>query len=170
MRKCYSLVLACLVFAVAGCSRQKSSEVIKSYPLDSLDGVIAQSGVFLDSAVSADGKGSIRIESSGEMTVPLFEVNDLQIDNARLLYQAKVRVENVFGQVYLEMLCHFPGGGEYFSRGQMTLLSGTTDWTSQETPFLLRKGEMPDLVKLNLVVNGQGRAWIDDIKLVRAPL
>jgi hypothetical protein len=170
MRKCYSLILTCLVLTVAGCARQKSSEIIKSYPLDNLDGVIAQSGVFLDSAVSADGKGSIRIESGGEMTVPLFEVNDLQIDNARLLYQAKVRVENVIGQVYLEMLCHFPGGGEYFSRGQMTLLSGTTDWTSQETPFLLRKGEMPDLVKLNLVVNGQGTAWIDDIKLVKATL
>jgi len=51
-----------------------------------------------------------------------------------------------------------------------TPLTGTTDWTTEETPFFLRKGENPDNVKLNLVINGKGTAWIDDIRLLKGPL
>jgi hypothetical protein len=102
--------------------------------------------------------------------IRLFEVRDLNVEDARLIYQARVRTENVQGQVYLEMWCHFPGKGEFFSRGLQSPLTGTTDWTTEETPFFLNKGENPDYVKLNLVINGKGTAWIDDIKLLKGPL
>ncbi len=74
------------------------------------------------------------------------------------------------GQVFLEMWCHFAGKGEFFSRGLQAPLTGTTDWTTEETPFFLKKGENPDNVKLNVVINGKGTAWVDDVKLLRAPL
>jgi hypothetical protein len=48
--------------------------------------------------------------------------------------------------------------------------TGEVEWTHQETPFFLKKGENPDNVQLNLVVNGSGTVWIDDIKLMRGPL
>jgi hypothetical protein len=86
------------------------------------------------------------------------------------MYQARVRTENIDGQVYLEMWCHFPGRGEYFSRGLQSPLTGTKDWITIETPFFMRKGEKPDYVKLNLVINGKGTAWIDDIRLIKGPL
>ena len=73
------------------------------------------------------------------------------------------------GQVYLEMLCHFPGKGDFFSRGLIEPLTGTTNWTTVETSFLLKKGENPDNVKLNLVIEGKGTAWIDDIRLLKIP-
>jgi hypothetical protein len=47
---------------------------------------------------------------------------------------------------------------------------GTNNWSTIETPFFLKKGEKPDNVKLNLVVNGKGTAWIDDIVLLKGPL
>jgi len=87
-----------------------------------------------------------------------------------LLYQAKVRTKDIQGQVFLEMWCHFPGKGEFFSRSLQSPLSGTTEWTSIETPFFFKKGQKPDLVKLNLVINGNGTAWIDDIHLIKGPL
>lgn len=170
MTKWLSPFVLCAVVLFAGCSKQKTPQTVKSFSLNSLDGVIMKSGVLLDSGVSADGGGSLKIETSDPITVPIFEIADLNIENARILYQAKVKVENVIGQVYLEMLCHFPDGGEYFSRGQATLLSGTTDWTSQETPFLLQQGQKPDIIKLNLVFNGHGTVWIDDMKLMKVPL
>lgn len=43
-------------------------------------------------------------------------------------------------------------------------------WTTVETPFFLQKGQNPDNIKLNLVVNGKGTVWIDDIKLIKGPL
>lgn len=78
--------------------------------------------------------------------------------------------ENVEGQVFLEMWCHFPGKGEFFSRGLQNTLSGTTGWTTVETVFFLKKGENPDNVKLNLVIDGRGTIWIDDIHLLEGPL
>ena len=68
------------------------------------------------------------------------------------------------------MWCRFPGKGEFFSRGLQSPLTGTTDWTTEETAFFLKKGENPDNVKLNLVINGSGTAWIDDVRLLKGPL
>ena len=53
---------------------------------------------------------------------------------------------------YLEMVCHFPGKGDFFSRALDAALSGTTGWTAQETAFVLKPGENPDNIKLNVVI------------------
>jgi protein-disulfide isomerase len=141
-----------------------------AFPLDSTEGVIAQSGVTIDKQISSDGNGSLRIEATEPTTVRLFETGDIDIENARLIYQAQLRTEDVEGQVYLEMWCHFAGVGEAYSRGLMTPLTGTTEWTTEEIPFFLNKGENPDNVKLNLGVTGKGTVWIDDIRLLKGPL
>ena len=49
-------------------------------------------------------------------------------------------------------------------------LSGTIDWASYETPFFLKKGERPDLIKLNVAIEGKGTVWIKDISLAKTPL
>jgi hypothetical protein len=143
---------------------------LKRFSIESLEGVIAQSGLQFDKDISSDGNGSLRITATELTVVRLFELGDIDVEDARLIYQAKVRTEGVEGQVYLEMWCRFPGKGEFFSRGLQTPLTGTTNWTSEETPFFLKKGENPDNVKLNLVINGKGTAWIDDIRLLKSPL
>ena len=143
---------------------------LRRFALDNKEGLITQSDVGIDKMISTDGNGSLRIDTMEPTTVRLFEIGDLDIENASLIYQAKVRTENAEGQVYLEMLCHFPGKGEFFSRGLIKPLTGTTNWTTVETPFFLKKGENPDNVKLNLVIDGKGTAWIDNIRLLKAPL
>jgi hypothetical protein len=164
-------VFVMLIFIAAGCSKppQEVTE-LKRFPMESLEGVITQSGVQIDKEVSSDGNGSLRITATEPTVVRLFELGDIDVENARLIYQARVRTQGVEGQVYLEMWCHFPGKGEFFSRGLQTPLTGTTNWTTEETPFFLKKGENPDNVKLNLVINGKGTAWIDDIRILKAPL
>jgi hypothetical protein len=47
-------------------------------------------------------------------------------------------------------------------------LSGTVDWTTQEIPFFLQQGQNPDTVKLNVVVEGEGTVWIDDVVLSKS--
>ncbi len=159
------------IFFIAGCSKvSQQVEELRKYPIDNLEGVITQTGIQIDKQFSQDGNGSLRVTATEPTVVRLFEVGDLDVENARLIYQAKLRTEGVQGKVYLEMWCHFPGKGEFFSRGLQTPLTGTTDWVTEETPFFLKKGENPDNVKLNLVIEGQGVVWIDDIKLLKAPL
>ena len=164
-------VMGYLSFFILGCSLSAQDVVeLRKFPVDSLDGILTRNGVQLDKQNSSDGKGSLKIIAGQPLTVRIFEVSGIDVDDARLIYRAKVRTEKVEGLVYLEMWCHFPGKGEFFSRGLQTPLSGTTDWTTEETPFFLKKGEKPDFVKLNLVVKGKGTAWIDDIRLLKAPL
>jgi hypothetical protein len=160
-----------LISVLVGCSKT-SNEVIelKRFPIETMEGIITQSGVEIDKGISSDGNGSLKITATGPTVVRLFELGDIDIENARLIYQARVRTEGIEGQVYLEMWCHFPGKGEFFSRGLQTPLTGTTNWTTEETPFFLKKGENPDNVKLNLVINGKGTAWIDDIRVLKGPL
>jgi hypothetical protein len=157
---------------LAFCCTQPIQEVaeLHHFPLDSTEGIIGVDHVSLDEETTSDGMGSLKIAVDGPTVVRLLEVTEIDLENARLTYQAKVRTEDVDGRVYLEMWCHFQGRGESFSRGLDNPLSGTTEWVTLETPFFLKKGENPDYVRLNLVVNGSGTTWIDDIRLIAGPL
>ncbi len=99
----------------------------------------------------------------------LFEVGNPSVQDCTVLYQAKLKTEALAGRAYLEMWCRFPGMGEAFSRGLDNTVSGTTDWVACQTPFFLKKDEMPDLIRLNLVVEGPGKASIKDIRLEASP-
>jgi hypothetical protein len=171
IRRVYVIGLILLFSFAAGCHKISSApEVIKTIPVDSMEGVLTQSGVTFDQSVSIDGHGSLRINASEPVTVRLYELRDVQMDDARLIYSARLKTENLKGQAYIEMWCSFPGLGEYFSRSLQNPLSGTVDWATLETPFFLQKGQRPELVKLNVVINGQGTVWIDDISLIKGAL
>ena len=87
-----------------------------------------------------------------------------------MVYRASLRSEGLVGQAYLEMWCVFPGQGEAFSRGLNNVLTGSNDWATYQTPFFLKAGEEPDLIRLNLVVEGKGKVFIKDIELLAGPL
>jgi hypothetical protein len=162
-----------LLLGMVACNRQPVMETpveLKHLPLDSMEGVRASSGVSFDPTVSTDDQGSLLIETTEATTVPLFEISDISLDNAALIYQANLQTEGLQGETYLEMWVRFPELGEYFSRGLDRPLSGTTSWAKVATPFYLKEGQLPDLIRLNLVVNGAGKVWIDDIRLLRQPL
>ena len=159
------------VFFISGCSKPVSTVVeLKHYPVQNLDGIISKSNVSFDKQISSDGNGSIRITASKPATILLYETGDIDAENARLTYRAEIRTEDVEGKVFLEMLCQFPGRGEYFSRDLGSPLTGTNEWSTEETPFFLKQGENPDNVKLNIVIDGKGTVWIDDIHLLKGPL
>lgn len=155
----------------AACSQGPvQHEEVGRFPVNDMAGLITRSGVQIDKAITSDGGGSLLVTADAPVTVKLYETGDIDLENAQLIYRARLRTENVEGQVYLEMWCSFPGKGEFFSRALQSTLSGTMEWSTQETPFFLQKGENPDNVKMNLVINGKGKVWIDDIRLVMAPL
>ena len=165
-----TLIAAFIIF-VSSCT-QKPADIaeIKRYLMDSTEGVVSKTDLHLDRSISSDGNGSLRATATKPMVLRLYETGDIDIENAQLIYQAKIKTENVEGSVYLEMWCSFTGKGEFFSRALQSPLSGSMDWSTQETPFFLQKGQNPDNVKLNLVVNGTGSVWIDNIRLMKRPL
>ena len=164
------LIMTGATLLLAGCATERPTRELAFFPLDDTQDVIAQTDVHFDQAESTDGHGSLQVVASGPTVVRLFEVADPGPDLAHLSYEANIKTDGVEGQVYLEMWCRFPGQGEYFSRALYAPLTGSNQWTQQSTGFFLKKGQRPDLVRLNLVVDGKGTAWIDDIHLYGTPI
>ncbi len=115
-------------------------------------------------AVRADD--AWRIEVPAGVTVRLFEISISGLEQCVLTYRALMKTAGVERGVYLEMWCVF-GGSEYFSKGLHHKAKGTNDWTSVQTPFFLKKGQSPDLLKLYLTFEGRGTVWIKDIELLK---
>ena len=113
--------------------------------------------------------GAWAVSCTQTQTFRLFEVPDPGVQNGTLIYRARMKTEGLVGRAFLEMWCRFPGKGEYFSRGLDNVVSGSNDWAVYETPFFLKAGEQPDLVRLNLVVEGAGKVFIKDIELLAGP-
>jgi hypothetical protein len=155
------------ILTLWGCVKEPASNELKCFPIDSVDGLLTSTGVEFDPEITADQNGSLRLEVNKRTTVPLYETGDLDVEDMRLVYQAKLRSRDLEGKAYLEIVCHFPDKGDYFSRALDAALSGTTGWTSQETPFELKPGENPDNIKLNVVIDGSGVVWIDDLRLLK---
>jgi len=125
--------------------------------------------VYADQKVKFEGKGSIRVSTKWPTTICLGQISELNIENTRLVYQAKLKSEDLDGAAFLEMWCKV-GSGQYFSRGLASTISGTKDWQKVSTAFILNKGQTAQIVTLNLVVNGIGTVWVDDIQLSKKPL
>ena len=156
------LMLALLAF-IAGTAY---GEELRKLNLD--DASAIGTSIQTDTQIKTEGKGSIKITTQWPTTICLGEVTGLNVENAKLLYKAKVK-SDLDGSAFLELWAHV-GGGQYFSRGMNDVVSQKTDWKLIQTPFLFQKGQRPDKVTLNLVINGKGTVWIDDIVLSKEPL
>jgi hypothetical protein len=127
------------------------------------DATLSRDGV----SVTPDGW---LVDVREQQTIRLFEVQDPLAEQCLVTYRAKIKTDNLAGRAFLEMWCRLPGRGEFFSKGLHQVAKGTTDWASYEIPFFLKKGQRPDLIKLNLVVEGRGKIWLKDVQLLKTPL
>ena len=127
------------------------------------DPTIARSGIDVHS-------DAWLIDAKEPQTFRLFEVEDPEAQQCLITYRATIKSDGLAGRAFLEMWCRFPGQGEFFSKGLRQTVSGTTGWASYEIPFYLKKGQKPDLIKLNVAVEGTGKVWLKDIELLKTPL
>lgn len=121
-----------------------------------------------DAGIKTEGKASIKITTVWPTTICLSEVSGLDIEEAKLVFKAKVKTE-LEGEAFLEMWVQV-GGGQYFSKGLNDPAKGKSDWKTIQTPFMFQKGQKPDKVTLNIVINGKGTVWVDDIVLSKESL
>jgi len=110
------------------------------------------------------------VDAKEDQTIRLFEIQNPDAEQCLVTYRATMKTEGLAGRAFLEMWCRVPGRGEFFSKGLNHAITGTTDWASYEIPFYLKKGQRPDLIKLNLVIEGRGKVWMKDVELLKTPL
>ncbi len=121
-----------------------------------------------DMRIKTEGEGSVRITTKHPTTICIGEITGLDVENAKLVYKASVK-SDLEGQAFLEMWAYV-GRGRYFSKGMNDPIEGTSDWKRIRTPFIFQKGQNPKKITLNLVIDGIGIVWIDDIVLSKVPL
>ena len=109
-------------------------------------------------------------ELPGAQTLQLFQFQPPTLESCMLTYRVQMRTEELQDDAYLELWCRFPGRGEFFSKGFDQAVRGTNDWASYEVSFYLKKDQIPDLLKLNIVCKGAGRLWIQDVEITKTPL
>jgi hypothetical protein len=127
-----------------------------------------------DSLITVDSivieENAWRVEFSRQQTIRLFEVADPGVESCMLTYRAQLKTRDVKGKAYLEMWCRLPGRGEFFSKGLHNAVKGTNEWASYEIPFYLKRNQAPDLLKLNVTIEGSGTIWIKDVQLLQTPM
>jgi hypothetical protein len=125
---------------------------------------ITQSGIRVENGVwQIDARAE-------ERTIRLFEVENPAVEHCLLTYRAELKAEDLQGRGFFEMWCRLPGRGEFFSKGYKQAVSGTVDWARYEIPFFLERDRRPDLIKLNVVVEGPGTVWLRNVELLKTPL
>ncbi len=173
MRTYLSLTLvfiACLI--LFACDREVKNRDKTLVEID-IESVFDESGleeVEIDREIFADGNESLKISTDKPLVIQLANTGDIDIEDTLLIYRAKIKTEDLKGKVYLEMWCSFGKKGQFFSKAIENSLTGTNNWTVQEAPFILKKGENPDDIKLNIVISGKGTVWLDNLELLRKPL
>lgn len=159
------IIMMTLILAGAG---RVAAEQIVAVNLDDAGSLATL--IETDTKVKTEGDGSVRITTAWPVTVPLHDASGLSLDNTKLVYQAKVRSKDLVGKAYLEMWVRVKGQA-YFSRGTTSFIEGTNrKWQTIVTPFILQPGQVADQVMLNIIVNGKGTVWVDDITLEGDPL
>ena len=109
------------------------------------------------------------VQANQDTTVTLFEVAPPEMQRCMLTYRAKAKAEEVDGRAYLEMLLQFPKIGEHRAKGVNTAVTGSSDWTTLEAPVMLDVGQVPETLRLNVVVEGQGTVRMKDVEILRTP-
>ena len=114
------------------------AEDLKKLGLD--DASSASPKIEADAKVKVEGTSSLKITTQWPTTVCLGEVTGPDIENAKLVYSAKVKTELAgSGTAFLELWAHV-GGGQFFSKGMNDAVSQKSDWKTIQTPFMFQKG------------------------------
>ena len=149
-----------------------SSEEIIEFPITSAQDIVSSGLVEID----PENDSALIVNSSGKSEVILFDLDGSELGEKRLTYSARMRTEDLKaegdsrGIAYLELTALFPDGEELAARGPRVPLSGTTDWRAGNTVLYVDRGDNPERVRLALIVEGNGKAWIGDVQLRHRPL
>ena len=170
------VLAAALCLGLTACAPQQPTlpvnpEEVERFPLNSLEELATSEGVAIDTAVTTDGVGSVRVDATEPITITLLELTDLDAQNTTLTFEARLRSQDLEGMAHLEMEVYLPEQEEPIrTPGLGRLVRGTTEWGVATTSFYFQPGQQPEAVRLNLVVDGAGTVWVDEVRLLRTPL
>lgn len=170
----YSLKLSSVLVGILilGSVISIADEKIIEFPITGVESIEPSGSAQMDTA----DENALLITTEGETKVELFDIDGSGLGDKKLTYSARMRSEDLTatdetkGIAYLELTVLFPDGEELVVRGPRVPISGTTEWKSADTVLYVDKGGDPQSVNLDLVVDGAGKVWVQDVRLSTRPL
>jgi hypothetical protein len=161
MKEILKCILWSFIIVIVSCGKQTT--ILHHFPINSNDIINDTLAVFTPS-ISYDGDGSLYFSVQKPAVIELYEIENVKVENCELIYSAILKAEHWKGNCYLEMWCFIDGLG-YFSRSLDKTITLDTNWKMISTPFLLKKGQVAEKIKLNIVADGIGEIWLDSIEV-----
>jgi hypothetical protein len=110
---------------------------------------------------------------SGERIIRLFELQNPDVQDCRLVCRARIQTEGTPTSVRLQAICRLADDSQKTYKGAVTA-EGNTKWTSYEISIPLMSYERPKVIELGVLANGvsnlPSKFAIKDIELLKAPL
>jgi hypothetical protein len=115
--------------------------------------------------------------TAGDRRIRLFEIQNPDIQNCRLVLRARVRTEGPQANVRLQLVSRCPNAGDVPRESKsLVAAEGNTNWTDYETSMEIKDGGWrPDVIELAVQAKGTSvnisyKFAIKDIELLKAPL
>ena len=153
------LYFTCLfmVFVAACSTNSVETTEVKHYPIDSLEGIITQSGIQMDKEITSDANGSLRIATSESTTVRLYETGENSHAAFHIFFMDADGVAAAGGSYQL-VRCSIAGiilydsvsVGDSAAEHPLKFLAGVRPMSSGRVEkYNLVVGKMPQLVENN---------------------
>ncbi len=127
-------------------------------------------GLAIDHEIVEKLPASLGIDARAPRTVRLIDMAPpARVEGRLLIWTARARPLLREGRAWLESWVTLPGGEGYSARSPAPV-SRTRDWVDLTAQIRVEKGVKPDRLRLNLVLDGAGKFWIESLKLESAPL
>jgi len=161
MKSFFIIIITALI--LIGC--QSGFEMIKRYDLSNES--IVDKHLLINP--TSDEDNFLKIATDSTSIIQLYETGKMDVDNCFIRCKAKVKAENYKGIGYLEMLFTIDGK-EYYTRTLTQRFSGSEDWETPYADFILKKGEHPSNIKLNIIAEGRGTILVKSLELKKKPI
>ena len=164
-------VLAGAALLAAGCGGRGGGPVtLATYTFDDLKAVADTSGgLTIDHEIVESRPASLCVDAPRPRSVRLIEMTPPPGQDGRLLvWTVRARPLLREGKAWIETWARAPGTDERSARsGPSTRTRGWVDMTAR---IRVEKGRPVDRLRLNLVINGAGKFWIESVRLESQPL
>lgn len=155
--------------AEAPAAKAKQSARADAQPEIALERVAATGK---DGLIAEETAGTLRVTTGQPAIVQLAAANaaTTKPQNAPLRYTAELNAQELAGEAHLEIHVLLSGGktGYVFGRDtQDTAVTAAEGWKIVTGSFNLKPEDVPDQIKISLVVDGKGTVLVRNLRLVR---
>ncbi len=115
-----------------------------------------------------EGALRVDVDYTSVFNLKKVDLGDKNYSGKTLNYSLRAKTLNFEGQAFLELAVRFKGTTTLFRRGFNSKVFNNSNWKTLRVAYPIRPSEQAEIAYMNVIVEGRGSIWFDDIKLTAA--